>query len=394
MISVEEARQLVVTNSFQLAQVNKKITEALHCVLAETIISPIAYPPFDQSAMDGFAFRFSDLKKSTPLNIIGESAAGTPFSKEIKEGQAIRILTGAKAPRGADTVVMQEKVTVENEKLIINDKAFERGANIRQAGAHIKQDDIILTKGHVINPASIGLLASLGIETIKIFSSPRVAIIVTGNELVNPGNKLKDGQIFESNSYSIQAALESIHIKSSEILFVNDDEKQTIEKLGTAISKSDMVLTTGGISVGKYDFVGKALEQLGVQTIFYKVSQKPGKPLYFGKLNSCLIFGLSGNPAAALTAFYEYAYPAIKMMQGHQTVFLKNAMLPVINSFSKKEGLALFLKGKLSDGKVSVLQGQDSNNIGSFANADCLIYVPAKKGNVSAGELVKVHLLP
>ena len=394
MISAEEAKKLVVSNSFQLAPVNTNIAEALHCVLAETATSPIAYPPFDQSAMDGFAFRFADLQKNIPLNIIGESVAGTPFNKEIKEGQSIRILTGAKVSKGANTVVMQENVSVENEKLIINDKTLSCGTNIRLSGSHIKQGDTILTKSHVINPASVGLLASLGIETVKVFPTPRVTIIVTGNELVKPGNKLNDGQIFESNSYCIHAALKSIHIKTAVILFVNDDEKQTIAKLKTAIGRSDIVLTTGGISVGKYDFVGKALEQLGAKTIFYKVSQKPGKPLYFGKLNNSLIFGLSGNPAAALSAFYEYVYPAIRTMQGHQNIFLQKEMLPIANTFTKKEGLAFFLKGKLADGKVNALQGQDSNNISSFANADCLIYLPAKKGNVSAGELVEVHFLP
>src|ERR1035438_5823681 len=183
MISAAEAKELVVNNSFQLAPVNRNITETLHCVLAETVTSAIAYPPFDQSAMDGFAFRFEDLQKQIPLKIIGESAAGTPFNKEIKEGQSARILTGAKVPKGADTVVMQENVSVENEKIIINDKLLSCGTNIRTAGSHLKQGDTVLTKDHVVNPATIGLLASLGIEKVRVFATPRVTIIVTGNEL-------------------------------------------------------------------------------------------------------------------------------------------------------------------------------------------------------------------
>src|ERR1035437_362782 len=154
MISAEEAKALVVNNSFQLSPVKKNITEALHFVLAETITSPIAYPPFDQSAMDGFAFSFADFKKSIPLEIIGESAAGTPFNKEIKEGQSVRILTGAKVPKGADTIVIQENVSVENNNLIINERNLECGTNIRRAGSHVKQGYIVLTKGHVMNPAT------------------------------------------------------------------------------------------------------------------------------------------------------------------------------------------------------------------------------------------------
>lgn len=394
MISVEEAKHLVANNSFQLSPVNKNITEALHSVLAETIASPLAYPPFDQSAMDGFAIRFSDFKKSFPLEIIGESSAGIPFHDEIKEAQAISILTGAKVPSGADTVVVQEKISVESGKLIIHDDFLESGLNIRLAGSQIKKGDTIVTKGHIVNPGTIGLLASLGIETVKVFPNPRVTVIVTGNELCKPGNPLHDGQVYESNSYCIKAALESIQIRSAEIISVNDDEKATIEKIKIAIGKSDIVLTTGGISVGKYDFVGKALQQLGVQNIFYKVSQKPGKPLFFGKLHSCLIFGLPGNPAAALSCFYEYVYPAIRTLQGHQNIFLKKQMMPIAGSATKKEGLALFLKGKTTEGKVNVLHGQESNNISSFAAADCLIYLPAQKGNIAAGEEVEVHSLP
>ncbi|MBI4931461.1 MAG: molybdopterin molybdotransferase MoeA [Bacteroidetes bacterium] len=394
MISVEEAKNLIADYSFQLPSVEKNISEVLHCVLSQDIVSPIPYPPFDQSAMDGFAIRFSDFQKSIPLKIIGESAAGIPFAEKIQECQTTRIFTGAKLPDGADSVVVQEKVAVESGKLIIHDSSLELESNIRKTGSQIKKGEIVLKKGQVINPGAMGLLASLGIATAKIFSNPRVTVIVTGNELVKSENSLRDGQVYESNSYCIQAALETIHVTSAEILFVADDEKKIIEKIKIAIGKSDIVLTLGGISVGKYDFVGKALQQLGAQNIFYKVSQKPGKPLFFGKLNSCLIFGLPGNPAAALSCFYEYALPAIRTMQGHQNIFLKKQMMPVAGSTKKKEGLALFLKGKISDGKVNILQGQESNNISSFATADCLIYLPAEKGNIASEEQVEIHFLP
>lgn len=394
MISVEEAQGLVVSNAVKLSSVKKNISEVLHAVLSEDILSPIAYPPFDQSAMDGFAVMYSDFIKSIPLEIVGESAAGIPFAEALQPGQAIRIFTGAKVPEGADTVVMQEKVSVEKGKLIIQDKTLESGSNIRTKGSQIKERRIVLEKGLVINPGTIGLLASLGITEVNVYSSPRVSLIVTGDELVKPGNKLENGQVYESNSYCIKAALESVNCRLVEIIHVGDNEKQTEEKLKFAIQNSDIVMATGGISVGKYDFVGNALIKLGVQNIFYKIAQKPGKPLFFGKFNSCLIFGLPGNPAAALSCFYEYVLTAIKIMQGHADIFLSKQMYPVASDSIKKEGLSLFLKGKLSNGKVNVLEGQESSNISAFSVADCLIYLPAQKGNILAGELVEVHFIP
>ncbi|TAL59543.1 MAG: molybdopterin molybdenumtransferase MoeA [Bacteroidetes bacterium] len=394
MISVEEAKDLIIKNLFRLVPSEKNISECLGSVLSRDIISPISYPPFDQSAMDGFALGYSDFQKSMPLEIIGESAAGNPFAAALKPGQAIRIFTGAKIPVGSDAVVTQEKASVEKGKLIIQDKSLEQGANIRTTGSQIMKGDVILKKGQAINPGAIGLLASLGITEVNVYSSTRVTLIVTGNEFVKPGNSLNEGQVYESNSYCIKAALEAANCKSIEIVNVGDDEKQTTEKLKSAIEKSDLVLATGGISVGKYDFVGKAFQQLGVQHIFYKIAQKPGKPLFFGKLNSCLIFGLPGNPAAALTCFYEYVLTAIKIMQGRSDISLTKKMMPVSENTSKKEGLSLFLKGKIAEGKVAVLEGQESSNISSFAMADCLIYLPAQKGSISAGELVEIHLLP
>ena len=394
MISVEEAKDLVVKNSFQLKAKKQNIEGSLHAVLSEAITSPISYPPFDQSAMDGFAIRFDDLKNPVPLEIVGESAAGAPFNSNLNAGQAIRILTGAKVPDGADAVVMQEKVSIEKGKLIVQDKALEKGSNIRSKGSQIKKGDTVLQKGQVINPGAIGLLASLGITEVSIYPAPRVTLVVTGNELVKPGDLLKDGQVFESNSYCIKSALESVNCRSVTVVLVGDDEKQTEDKLRSAIENSDLVLASGGISVGKYDFVGNALVKLGVQNVFYKIAQKPGKPLFFGKLNSCLIFGLPGNPAAALTCFYEYVLTSIKIMQGMTDLFLEKRMLPIRSATAKKEGLSLYLKGLATDGKAEVLPGQESGNISSFSTANCLIYLPAQKGSISEGELVEIHLLP
>ncbi len=394
MISVEEAKKAIVEASTQLAPIQHPVSKALHFVLAEDVLSPTSYPPFRQSAMDGFAIVFTDYAEKRTIEIIGEAPAGTPFTENVLPGTAVRVFTGAKIPDGTDTVVMQEKVTVEKSQLVVNDAALLHGANVREQGLQVKKGEVALKQGMVLNAGAIGYLIGLGVEFVNVYPKPKVSIIVTGSELQKPGQPLKDGQVYESNSYSLIAALESIYITPVEVVSIGDDEKQTTDSLRAAIANSDIVLVSGGISVGKYDFVGKCLQELNVDNIFYKIYQKPGKPLFFGKQKQCLIFALPGNPASVLSCFYEYVLPSIKIMQGFTEIFLKKLNLPLSANFNKKEGLGFFLKAKIADAKAEVLAGQESNNLGAFAFADCIIYLPATKGNVKADELVEVHLLP
>lgn len=393
MISVEEAKKLILGAAKSLSPIKLEISEALNQVLAETVFSPIDYPPFDQSAMDGFAVLHSDISEQKAIDIIGEAPAGNPFKGKISKGQSVQIFTGAKIPEGADTVIIQERVSIENGKIFPDGSPLLKGANIREKGSQIKTGDVALQNGTVLNPGAIGYLAGLGIPSISVFPKPKVSIIVTGNELQKPGTQLEDGHIFESNSFALKAALESIGIVSPRVSNIDDDEDVTRKSLAFAIENSDVVLVSGGISVGKYDFVGKSLEKLEVENVFYKIAQKPGKPMFFGIKNDCLVFGLPGNPASALSCFYEYVLPALKIMQGFTEVFPKVKILPITSNYAKKEGLSLFLKGKIHEEKVQVLDGQESSNIGSFALADCLIYLPADKGKVESGDLVEVHLI-
>lgn len=393
MISVEEAKKLILGAAKSLSPIKLEISEALNQVLAETVFSPIDYPPFDQSAMDGFAVLHSDISEQKAIDIIGEAPAGNPFKGNISKGQSVQIFTGAKIPEGADTVIIQERVSIEDGKIIPDGSPLLKGANIREKGSQIKTGDVALQNGTVLNPGALGYLAGLGIPSISVFPKPKVSIIVTGNELQKPGTQLEDGHIFESNSFALKAALESIGIVSPRVSNIDDDEDVTRKSLAFAIENSDVVLVSGGISVGKYDFVGKSLEKLEVENVFYKIAQKPGKPMFFGIKSDCLVFGLPGNPASALSCFYEYVLPALKIMQGFTEVFPKVKILPITSNYAKKEGLSLFLKGKIHEEKVQVLDGQESSNIGSFALADCLIYLPADKGKVESGDLVEVHLI-
>ena len=394
MISVEEAKELIVKSTARLKPIQQEISKSLNQILSDDVISPINYPPFDQSAMDGFAIFHSDILEKKEIEIIGEAPAGSPYNEKITSGKSVRIFTGGKIPEGTDTVIVQERVSIANGKIIAEDTGILKGANIREKGSQIKKGEVVLRKGTALNAGAIGLLASLGITSVTIFPKPKVSIIVTGNELQKPGLPLVNGQVYESNSFALKSVLESIHISTVNIFSIGDDEKITKDTLASAIHDSDVVLVSGGISVGKYDFVGKCLQELQVENIFYKISQKPGKPMFFGKKNNCLIFGLPGNPASALSCFYEYVFPTLKSMQGFKEIFLKKLNLPVSSDYKKKEGLSLFLKGRIAESKVEVLAGQESNNIGAFAFADCLIYLPSEKGNIKSGEMVEAHLLP
>jgi len=393
MISVEEAKKLIAEYTRRLSAISQPVTDSLNYILAEDILSPINYPPFDQSAMDGFAIIHSDfIDKKIPV-IIGEAPAGKPFNGAVSSGETVRIFTGAKIPQGSDTVVMQENVLIQEKTIEFQNKPSMPRDNIRRSGSLVKKGDVVLEAGLLLNAGAIGFLSSLGITSVSVFPRPKVSIVVTGDELQKPGAELQDGQIYESNSTMLIAALESIHVMVQEEVCIGDDPEQTLSTLQSVIKSSDIVLVSGGVSVGKYDFVASSLLESGVENIFYKIFQKPGKPLFFGKYKECLIFGLPGNPAAALSCFYEYVVMAIKIMQGFSGIFLKKVNLAISTDIKKKAGLALFLKGIIKDTKVEALQGQDSN-IGSFAYADCLIYLPVDKTDIKAGELVEVHLLP
>lgn len=346
MISVEKAKALILKNREVLGASKQPVADAQGCVLAENIKAPVHLPPFNQSAMDGYAVICSDIENKKRIKVIGKVAAGKVFNRKIKSGEAVRIFTGAPVPAGADAVIMQEKVTFQNGYLIAGEVPL-KFENIRKAGSQIKQGTTAISKGVVLTPGSIGYLTAMGITSVNIFTAPRITVIITGSELKKPGTKLRSGQIYESNSYTLAAVLKSIGIPKAKIISIPDDELKTEQALQRALTHSDMILLTGGISVGDYDFVGKALQKLRVKNIFYKIKQKPGKPLFFGKYNETLIFGLPGNPAAVLSCFYEYVYPAIRLMQGHKQPFLRVVFLPLLTSYPKKPDFPFSLRGKL-----------------------------------------------
>ncbi len=392
MITVEKALQLTQSN-IQKTTITSDIliSKALGYVLAEDILSPIHMPPFRQSAMDGYALGSTDEKTFT---LIGEVKAGDDTDPKLQSGEAIRIFTGAPVPSGAQAVIMQEKVTIQKNQVILSEHVVPN-ANIRPFGEQIKKDDIALTKGTVITAAGIGYLASLGITRILVYKKPSIAIIATGNELISPGQELKHGQIYESNSIMLSSALIKTGF-TEEISYykIEDEYDITLSILENVIDQYDVVLISGGISVGDYDFVGKALQALDVEEIFYKVKQKPGKPLYFAKKQGKTIFALPGNPASSLSCFYIYVLPSLLKISGYANYNLTRSTAISASHYQKKGQRAEFLKALVDHNNVTILDGQASSMLRSFALANTIVYLPEEVTEVNIGDTVTIINLP
>ncbi len=390
MISTQEAKQLILNSIGEVKTEVRFLVDSASNYLSEDIISPINMPPFRQSAMDGYALC---MHNTNNYSVIDEIKAGDGHHPKLKKGEAVRIFTGAAVPDDADAVIMQERIILENNSITLTSE-ISVNANIRPLGEQVQKGAVALKKGTLLTPAAIGFLASLGIEKVSVFKKPSIAIVVTGNELVEAGNILPYGKIYESNSIMLQSALQTAGFTDVHIYKVTDDYNETLNMLATVMSKNDVVLVTGGISVGDYDFVGKALKELHVNELFYKVKQKPGKPLFFGKKEQTSIFALPGNPAAALSCFYIYVYEALKRMSGAVNFCLKESKEIATSSFTKRGDRAQFLKAIYKEGKVSILEGQSSAMLQTFALANAFVYVPEKLQNISVGDKVQVIHIP
>ena len=390
MVSIEEAIKAVVENSKKISsEVSLPIESCGNAILFKDISSPINMPPFRQSAMDGYAL---NLHEAETYSLIGEVKAGDGHQPILGKGEAIRIFTGAPVPDSANAVVMQEKVIVKGDNIVV-EKNPSKEDNIRPVGEQVKKGELALEKGTKLTPAAIGYLSSLGLTNVSINKKPSIAIITTGNELIEPGQSLTYGKIYESNSVMLKSALLSLGYGTISIHKVEDNYNQTYNKLKDVIVKNDMVIITGGISVGDYDFVGKALKELDIEQIFYKVHQKPGKPLFFGKNENTVLFALPGNPAAALTCFYIYVYASLQIMAGVDSLLTK-VMATSTSNFVKKGDRPQFLKAIYKDGKVSILEGQSSAMLQTFAVANALVKMAGDLVQIEVNDMVEVMLLP
>jgi len=393
MITVAEAKKLILENTESMPPTRLPLEQAAGLVLAEDLYAITDIPAYAQSSMDGYALSFSGWKQYKKLKMAGMVAAGSEDRPLLSPEEAVRIFTGAAIPDGADTVVIQEKSRTENGELFIEDPVLEQGANVRPKGSEIKTGELALSKNSRLSPAAIGFLSGIGITHVNVYPAPSVSIIVTGNELQEPGKPLKHGQVYESNSYTLRAVLQQMQISNITVYTAADSLDKVTSVLAEALDTSDIVLLNGGISVGDFDFVLKATENCGITKIFHKIKQKPGKPIFFGKKEQKIIFGLPGNPASVLTCFYEYVTISLEKLfrcrTGMQIIYA-----PLSNDFKKPAGLTHFLKGFYDGQTVMTLDAQESFRLSSFARANCLIVLNEEVTESVKGEIVEVHLLP
>lgn len=390
MISVKEAKKLISENCNVQKTEILSLLDANGSVLAEAIYAPIDTPPFNQSAMDGYAFSFENWDKKSNLKIIGEVQAGSNAIVNVSKNEAVRIFTGAPIPPGTDTVVMQEKISLNENQIQILDTFLIEGTNVRPQGSQTKKGELALQEKQLLTPVAISFLAGIGISKIKVFSKPTISIIVTGKELAKAGDTITEGKIFESNAIGLIAALNQLGINPVSVAVVDDVESEIESAISSQLS-SDMLILTGGVSVGDYDLVPASLEKCGIQKIFHKIKQKPGKPFYFGRHNQTLVFALPGNPAAVMSCFYEYVVEAIGSFT--QKEYFKKITVPLAEDYTKKAGLTFFLKGKMGENNVQVLNDQESYKLNSFAVADCMIEFDENGENFKKGDLVPVRMI-
>jgi molybdopterin molybdotransferase len=390
LVSVEQAHALIAASVPRISPAVRDVSHSAGLVIAEDIFSPLDIPAFDQSSMDGYAVYLEDIKK--PLQKQGVMAAGHALPETLRRNHAMRIFTGGPLPAGSDTIIMQEKVIVHESVIQVTDTNIEKGAYVREKGSEIKKGELAIKKGTVITAPVAGLIASIGICSVEVYPRLSVYIMATGNELQMPGQPLQPGQVYESNNYFLRAALKPYSESSGTALYFADDLEIITNALLHATSQHDLVILTGGVSVGDYDFVREAAEQVGIDCKFHRVKQKPGKPLYFGTKDKTIVFGLPGNPASVISCFCEYVLPAVRYMLHLPQEETVSAILK--NDFKKVSGLTQFLKAYLEDGEVEILEAQESYRLRSFAFANCMVALTEDRVTYEKGESVTVRLLP
>ena len=393
MISATEALRILHSHSLPTKTAVIPLQQSLGSTCAANIISPVDMPPFNNSAMDGYALLFAELDLNKPLRVEGELQAGAGNLPLHKPGTALRIFTGAPVPEWADTVVMQEKTRNEGDCIYILDTNLKPGSNVRARGSQTLAGSVVLEKGSLITPGITGFLASLGIANVEVVCTPKVAVVVTGNEIIQPGEKLQPGRIYDCNSFSLRAALNVLGMDCN-IYHAPDRKEDLKQTLLHALSAADLILVTGGVSVGDYDLVVPVLNELGVETRFHKIKQKPAKPLFFGTKGSQRVFGLPGNPGSVLTGWYAWVQPYLCHSWGtHLPALRQQAVLT--NDLPHKPGLTLFAKGLLRGNEVEILKGQESYRLDAFVYANCFVVLPEASEGAKAGDsvdLIKFNL--
>lgn len=374
MITVKEARKILAEKRISRRTKTLPIAKSVGMFCSKNIVSPISVPSFDNSAMDGYALAFDDLKSE--MEISGEVKAGDSSINQLKTGTAVRIFTGAPIPEGADTIVKQEIVTIQKGKFVVDPSQVKQGEFVRKAGSQCQKGQEVLLSGTEISSGTVALLASLGIREVEVYDKPKVGVILTGDEVVDSDQELQLGQIYDANGPMLCTALLQLGIEVEFVEKVKDEAEALEDAIKSLLEKVDILILSGGISVGDYDFVRPALQNLGVKELFYKVAQKPGKPLYAGTLGSKTIFALPGNPSSSLSCFRIYVSPFIRQFFGADHAFETQFKFPLAESFQNDSSLTFFLKCELKAGEIHLLRGQESFNLIAFNKATGLVEIP------------------
>jgi molybdopterin molybdotransferase len=391
-LRVDKAREAIKSCLTAIADAEVvKIRDALGRVLAQEIVPQINVPAHDNSAMDGYAVRFSDIEK--PLKEIGTALAGKPFNGRLGPGECVRIMTGAVMPEGADTVVIQEVVKKEGNQVTIP-PGQKKAQNVRYAGEDLKIGTPVLKRGQLLKPADIGLIASLGIGEVKVKRRLRVAFFATGDELASIGAPLKEGEVYDSNRYTLHGMLARLGVESTDMGVVRDDPA-ALEKALLTASRHDVIITTGGVSVGEADFVKQLMGKLG-EVLFWKIAMRPGRPMAFGKIGDAFLFGLPGNPVAVMVTFYEFVRDALIHLSGRNEAPLPLLKAAAAENLRKVPGRTEYQRGILfnqnNEWRVRTTGQQGSGVLRSMSEANCFIVLEHERGAVKAGEPVQVQL--
>ncbi len=376
---------------------NVTIREAAGHILAEDVTSPLNVPPFINSAMDGYAINASDIPSSTgdtELKVIGKSFAGKPFDGKINSGETVRIMTGAVVPNGADTVIMQEHAEVKGSYIKISSE-HKAKQNVRNPGDDFFIGDTIIKAGERLSPAKLGLLASVGITEFKVIRKPVVAFFSTGDELKGVGQHLEPGDIYDSNRYILFGMLEKMGVECIDMGVVPDIKEEIELTLKEAANIADLVITSGGASVGEADFIKIILDEIG-EVGFWKIAMKPGKPLAFGHINDTVFFGLPGNPVSAMATFYQFVQPSLRLLEGESISAPVKLQARCISKLKKRPGRTDFQRGIMSSDSngqliVDTTGIQGSHMLSSMAKANCFIVLTRDAGDIEEGETVEVQ---
>ncbi len=401
MTSFDRALRTVLRNIPKLRDEKVPIRASRTRVLSEDIIAPACLPAWDNSAMDGFAVNAADLAGATrtqpvELRVRGESSAGGPFKKRLKAGETVRVMTGGIIPDGADAVVPIEEVGNSELKRVLFGAHVVRGACIRKAGEDVRRGEKVIASGAVLRAPHIGLLTALGYRNVRVHRRPVINILSTGDELVESGKRLKHGMIYNSTSHALVAYVEALGGIVQMQRIVADRRKLLMKSIAKGLD-CDILLLTGGVSKGSYDFVAGVLESCGVETLFHGVDIKPGKPLLFGRHGKTLVFGLPGNPVSTCVTFLQFVKPAIMKMYDSSLAFPHRLQATLHGHYHKRDSKRHFLRGTFQSSKdglsVGIAANQSSGALSSLVKANCLIVIPEKTRHIRAGELVEIELL-